>query len=110
MTKRSQDGETDIIQKYFAPLTKNTPGAFGLNDDAGLIAHREGMELVLTTDMIVEGIHFLKNASPQDIACKSLSVNISDLCAKGADVRVAEVVRDDQQDVGPAGGAGLLAV
>jgi thiamine-monophosphate kinase len=88
MTKSSQDGETDIIQKYFAPLAKETPGAFGLKDDAGLIAHRKGMELVLTTDMIVEGIHFLKNASPRDIACKSLGVNISDLCAKGADPSV----------------------
>jgi thiamine-monophosphate kinase len=88
MAKQSPDGETGIIQRYFAPLAKDTQGAFGLRDDAGLIAPPEGMELVLTTDMIVEGVHYLKNATPQDIAYKALGVNVSDLCAKGADPSV----------------------
>ncbi len=88
MTKRTPAGETGIIERYFAPLAEHTPGAFGLRDDAGLIAPREGMDLVLTTDMIVEGVHYLKNAAPRDIAHKALGVNVSDLCAKGADPSV----------------------
>ncbi len=88
MTKRTPAGETGIIERYFAPLAEHTPGAFGLRDDAGLIAPREGMDLVLTTDMIVEGVHYLKNAAPRDIAYKALGVNVSDLCAKGADPSV----------------------
>lgn len=88
MAKPTPVSETGIIQRYFAPLAKHTPGAFGLKDDAGLIAPREGMELVLTTDMIVEGVHYLKNAAPRDIAYKALGVNVSDLCAKGADPSV----------------------
>lgn len=88
MTKEAPVSETGIIQHYFAPLAKDTPGAFDLRDDAGLIAPREGMELVLTTDMIVEGVHYLESAAPQDIAYKALGVNVSDLCAKGADPSV----------------------
>ena len=88
MTKDEPAGETGIIERYFAPLAKNTPGAFGLSDDAGLIAPREGMDLVLTTDMVVEGVHYLKNTAPRDIAYKALGVNVSDLCAKGADPSV----------------------
>lgn len=88
MTKRAPVSETGIIQRYFAPLAKDTPGAFELTDDAGLIAPREGMELVLTTDVIVEGVHYLEDAAPRDIAYKALGVNVSDLCAKGADPSV----------------------
>ena len=79
-----RDGEFAIIERYFAPLAKNTAGAFDLNDDAGLITPPEGHEMVLTTDMIVAGVHYLESAAPGDIAYKALAVNISDLCAKGA--------------------------
>lgn len=86
MAKSSSDpgGEFGIIERYFAPLAKNTPGAFDLKDDAGLISPPEGHELVLTADMIVSGVHYLENAAPCDIAYKALAVNVSDLCAKGA--------------------------
>ncbi len=80
----SPPGETQIIQRYFAPLAAGTPGAFGLSDDAGLVQTMEGHELVVTTDMIVAGVHFLESAAPRDIAYKALGVNVSDLCAKGA--------------------------
>ncbi len=88
MTKKPPHGETGIIRRYFSPLAEDTPGAFGLRDDAGLISPQEGMELVLTTDMIVEGVHFLENYKPGDIAYKALGVNVSDLCAKGAEPSV----------------------
>ncbi len=86
MARTSSDlgGEFGIIERYFAPLARNTAGAFELKDDAGLISPPDGKELVLTTDMCVEGVHYLTSTTPQDIAYKALAVNISDLCAKGA--------------------------
>lgn len=69
--------ETDFIDRLRAIATD--PAARGLADDA---AAWEG--LVLTHDMIVEGIHFLPDDTPQDVAWKLVAVNLSDLAAKGA--------------------------
>src|SRR3546814_8297120 len=55
------------------------PAARGLADDAALF---EG--LVLTHDMIVEGVHFLPDEAPPDVAWKLVAVNLSDLAATGA--------------------------
>ena len=84
MADNSPAGEREIIQRYFSPLAAGTPGAFGLSDDAGLVQPPEGQELVVTTDMIVAGVHYLEDSAAQDIAYKALAVNVSDLCAKGA--------------------------
>jgi thiamine-monophosphate kinase len=67
-----------------APLAASVPGAFGLKDDCALFAPTEGSELVLKTDPIVEGVHFLGDDAPEDIAWKALAVNVSDLAAKAA--------------------------
>ena len=69
--------EADFIARLRAIATD--PAARGLADDA---AEWEG--LVLTHDMIVEGIHFLPDDLPQDVAWKLVAVNLSDLAAKGA--------------------------
>jgi thiamine-monophosphate kinase len=53
-------------------------------DDAAIIAVPNGQELVVTTDAIVSGVHFLPSDTPFDIARKALRVNLSDLAAKGA--------------------------
>jgi thiamine-monophosphate kinase len=55
------------------------PGALGLADDAARLG-----DLVLTTDVIVEGVHFLATDPPADVAWKLVAVNLSDLAAKGA--------------------------
>jgi thiamine-monophosphate kinase len=55
------------------------PGALGLADDAARLGG-----LVLTTDLMVEGTHFLSTDPPGDVAWKLLAVNLSDLAAKGA--------------------------
>lgn len=55
------------------------PGALGLTDDAARLG-----DLVLTTDVIVEGVHFLATDPAQDVAWKLVAVNLSDLAAKGA--------------------------
>lgn len=81
-------GEADIIARYFAPLAEGVSGAFGLRDDAALMTPAPGEELVVTTDTIVEGVHFLENAAAADVAAKALGVNVSDLAAKGADPRL----------------------
>ena len=75
-------GEDDLIARYFRPLATD-PGALGLIDDAALLKH-SGDDLVITTDAIVAGVHFLPNDPPDAIARKALRVNLSDLAAKGA--------------------------
>jgi thiamine-monophosphate kinase len=76
-------GEDRLIAKYFKPLA-TAPGALGLTDDAASYTPPDGHDLVLTTDAIVSGIHFLPDDPPETIARKALRVNLSDLAAKGA--------------------------
>jgi thiamine-monophosphate kinase len=75
-------GEDSLIARYFKPLATD-PGAFDLTDDAAILKS-SGDELVVTTDAIVEGVHFLADDPPDSIARKALRVNLSDLAAKGA--------------------------
>ncbi len=77
--------ETELIQTYLAPLAAGAAGAFGLADDAALIETEDGVDLVVSTDPVIAGVHFFADDAPQDIAWKALAVNISDLAAKGAD-------------------------
>ncbi len=76
--------EFSLIANLFAPLAANVPGAFGLKDDAAAITPDPGMDLVLTVDALVEGVHFLPTDPASSIARKLLRVNLSDLAAKGA--------------------------
>ncbi len=71
-----------MIAEVFAPLAKD-PSAFGLGDDAAVIPPREGMDLVVTTDAMVEGVHFL-DENGGTVAQRLLRVNLSDLAAMGA--------------------------
>jgi len=75
-------GEDSLIARYFRPLATD-PGAFNLIDDAAVLA-ADGDDLVVTTDAVVEGVHFLPSDPPGTIARKALRVNLSDLAAKGA--------------------------
>ncbi|WP_421786478.1 thiamine-phosphate kinase [Hyphobacterium sp.] len=79
----SRLGEFDYIAQYLAPLAAGCEGAFGLTDDAAQIASRSG--LVITTDTLVEGVHFRKGDPWDLVARKALRVNLSDLAAMGAD-------------------------
>jgi thiamine-monophosphate kinase len=76
-------GEEAIIA-LLAPLTQGHAGAFALKDDCALLTPEPGTQLVLKTDPVAEGVHFLPGDAPQDIAWKALAVNVSDLAAKGA--------------------------
>lgn len=74
-------GEAAIIAEFLAPLTEGDAGAASLTDDCALIAPRPGFDLVVTTDSLIEGVHFFPGDVP---AFKALAVNVSDLVAKGA--------------------------
>jgi thiamine-monophosphate kinase len=74
--------EFERIARFFAPLAGK--GALELKDDAALIDGPAGTQYVLTTDTIVENVHFLADDPPDQIAQKLLRVNLSDLAAKGA--------------------------
>jgi thiamine-monophosphate kinase len=74
----------EAIIRLLAPLTQAAPGAFGLEDDCAVLAPEAGCELVLKTDPVAEGVHFLAGADPADVGWKALAVNVSDLAAKGA--------------------------
>ena len=76
-------GEESIVA-LLAPLAEGAPGAFGLKDDCALLTPEPGTDLVLKTDPVAEGVHFLPGQAPADIAWKALAVNVSDLAAKGA--------------------------
>src|SRR3954470_3690645 len=75
--------EDSLIARFFKPLATDA-GAFDLTDDAAILKP-SGDDIVVTTDAIVEGVHFLANDPPDTIARKALRVNLSDLAAKGAE-------------------------
>jgi thiamine-monophosphate kinase len=80
--KQPASAEDSLIARYFRPLATD-PGAFNLGDDAAILKALSE-DIVVTTDAIVEGVHFLDDDPPDTIARKALRVNLSDLAAKGA--------------------------
>ncbi len=80
----ARSGEFELIARYLAPLSAAAPLAFGLTDDAALLAPAPGEQVVLTKDCMVSGVHFLDADGPEVIARKLLRTNLSDLAAMGA--------------------------
>src|SRR6201988_5063405 len=77
--------EFELIRRYF---THRARGAvLGVGDDAAIVRGRPGHELVVTTDMLVEGRHFAAGADPEKLGHKALAVNLSDIAAMGATPR-----------------------
>lgn len=75
-------GEFELIGQYFdwpAP-----PGILGVGDDCALLPVSPGHRLAVTTDLLVEGIHFFPDVCPESLGHKALAVNVSDLAAMGA--------------------------
>jgi thiamine-monophosphate kinase len=75
--------DEEAVVRLFEPLAR-AAGAFALKDDCAILQPRSGTDLVLKTDPIAEGVHFLPDAAPADVGWKALAVNVSDLAAKGA--------------------------
>jgi len=79
--------EFDLIRRHFTRATHHTD--LGVGDDAALLTPRAGMQLAVSTDMLVCGTHFLPNTDPTALGWKTLAVNVSDLAAMGAEPRWA---------------------
>ena len=76
-------GEDALIARYFKPLATD-PGAFNLVDDAAILK-AQGEDIVVTTDAIVEGVHFVPDDPPDTVARKALRVNLSRPRREGRD-------------------------
>jgi thiamine-monophosphate kinase len=82
-------GEFDLIERYFkapaqALAQKNNGVILGIGDDCALLQPAAGMQLAISSDMLVEGRHFFANVDPFALGHKALAVNLSDLAACGA--------------------------
>lgn len=75
-------GEFDLIAKYFTRRTERA--VLGIGDDCALLAPAPGAQLAVSSDMLVEGRHFLSTVAPDRLGHKALAVNLSDLAACGA--------------------------
>jgi thiamine-monophosphate kinase len=75
-------GEFELIARYFARPARRA--ALGVGDDCALLAPAPGMQLATSTDMLVEGRHFVSTIAPDRLGHKALGVNLSDLAACGA--------------------------
>lgn len=74
--------EFDLIKRHFQRPTRHTE--LGVGDDAALIRATAGCELVVSTDMLIGGTHFLADDDPESLGWKVLAVSVSDLAAMGA--------------------------
>ena len=75
-------GEFELIARYFTRPVRRA--ALGVGDDCALLNVTPGMQLAVSSDMLVEGRHFLPTVPPQHLGHKALAVNLSDLAACGA--------------------------
>ncbi|WP_374667245.1 thiamine-phosphate kinase [Ramlibacter sp.] len=76
-------GEFELIERFFTRAPRRSP--LGVGDDCALLQPRPGMQLAVSSDMLVEGRHFLSTADPRRLGHKALAVNLSDLAACGAE-------------------------
>ncbi len=81
--------EKDIIQTYFTKDFDDHSVIEGIGDDAAIVSVSNGHELVITTDTMVEGKHFSKQAPAYGIGYKLMASNLSDIAAMGASPRWA---------------------
>ena len=75
-------GEFELIERFFKRPARRA--ALGVGDDCALLRPQEGMQLAISSDMLVEGRHFLSTVDPARLGHKALAVNLSDLAACGA--------------------------
>ena len=79
--------EFELIRRFFSRPARRA--VIGVGDDCAVLRTDAGLDLAVTTDMLVEGRHFLPDAEPRALGHKALAVNLSDLAAMGATPRWA---------------------
>ncbi len=77
-------GEFDLIRQYFH-FPQGRGVVLGPGDDCALLCPQPGWQLALTSDVLVQGVHFPEEAEPAAVGHKALAVNLSDLAAQGAE-------------------------
>jgi thiamine-monophosphate kinase len=75
-------GEFELIARHFTRPTRRA--LLGVGDDCALLVPSLGMQLAISSDLLVEGRHFLSTVSPDALGHKALAANLSDLAACGA--------------------------
>ena len=95
--------EDELVEAIARVLSGREPGVVvGIGDDAAVLEHGGG-QLVFTTDLLVEGIHFEPgSSSARDLGAKAVTVNVSDIAAMGASPRYAIAAVAVPQDVDAA--------
>jgi thiamine-monophosphate kinase len=76
--------EFELIERYFLTKSHRNDITMGVGDDAAVLRPPPNMELVVTVDTLVEGVHFPTGTDAESIGYKALAVNLSDLAAMGA--------------------------
>ncbi|HQR78051.1 MAG TPA: thiamine-phosphate kinase, partial [Burkholderiaceae bacterium] len=85
---RTPIGEFELIARYFQRDPRAAPRVeLGIGDDCALLDGGPETQWAVTTDMLVEGVHFLAGVDPEALGHKALAVNLSDLAACGATPR-----------------------
>ncbi|MEA3298788.1 MAG: thiamine-phosphate kinase [Pseudomonadota bacterium] len=78
--------EFDLIRRFFTGIGGAGPDiALGVGDDCALLDPPPGCQLAISTDTLVEGVHFPVACDPEALAGRALRVNLSDLAAMGAE-------------------------
>ena len=86
-------GEFDLIRRHLTGLgAPRADVAVGVGDDGAVVRPPPGRELVLTTDLLLEGVHFLPGTDPEALGWRALAVSLSDLAAMGAEPAWATLV------------------
>lgn len=81
-------GEFELIRRFFDRADRSAPAVVkGIGDDCAVLAPTPGWQWLVSTDMLVEGRHFLSTVDPERLGHKALAVNLSDLAACGASPR-----------------------
>lgn len=77
-------GEFELIDRFFRRTSAGRGVALGIGDDCALLAPAAGMQLAVSSDLLLEGRHFFADVDPRRLGHKALAVNLSDLAACGA--------------------------